>query len=1460
MVIYAQPGQILHLGHYTSSQQTTIIFDVSAWKDQITNESRVVVYYGLVDKMVTPKTTCYGSTLIDNGYQVSWTVDSDTTSMVGEGRCEVALLEGETHTALSYYWQTVVSNSIYNNDTTTPAEVYENYIDRMGREYDAINALDVTTDWIDYSKEGSVTKEVIDDHLVLNFHLPRAPEFQIRKSYLNLDAMYQDFANCTQYDFCIIDTGNVEEETTAQLYMVGVQPSTGIAYTVSHINSFPPQSPSTSVLYVLDVDVTYQGVLYKKHDGVVWVNNTWVKAYIYLADLSGIKGAQGVGLNALQINSSTNELQYNLVNPATGDVTDWYTIDGASFYTQIATYAANALTASTSAAMWATGGSTGSPTATNNALYYASLASKWATWGSGTPSSENNAKHWATVAQSWATEYSNNNAKYYAEQAEKWTDFSTGGTPTNTNHAKYWADQAHNWATLKANDNASYYASVAHSWANGGKTGTPSSENNAAYYADQASKWAAWGAGGAPTSENNAKYYANQASHFADDADASEKQAAKWVTGTSTPATEPGSTNNAAYYTAQAQKWANFSATGDPTSNNNAKYWADEAQAWANSKPNNNASYYASIARAWANGSTTGSPTNTNNALYYRNGAEAWAVGKVEGTAIGPTSTWGEAYNKHASYYAGQAKAWAVGSSDPSTSPTSTNNASYYANQAKTYAEIWTSEIDQWARASATLSLYDSHGVWTAPNVVLTTKGTGTTAYKEFKFNMPLTGGYQIYSYFSTLTAANPYMSAGRIIAVNTPSYPNIYIGNGQGQWIFLGTTAEAAIEQQKGEPNGIAELDSEGKVLASELPSYVDDVLEYNTRNDFPATGESGKIYIAKDTNVTYRWSGSTYVVIGSDLALGETSSTAYRGDRGKVAYDHATEATRLSTAQTLGFYKVATTAQGHVGRVSAVTASDIVALSLPYMQQGRDYVTAGQLSGTTLATKATAEGYNTTASGQYAHAEGYYNHAYGESSHAEGHETESSGANSHAEGQSTVASKIGSHAEGSSTTASGDYSHAEGVNTTASGNTAHAEGSQSTASGTASHAEGNSVASGGQSHAEGRSSYATGGYSHAENSYTHAENENAHTEGFSTVAFGKQAHAEGTYMIAYGENSHAEGISDSWTLYRRASLTSGGSSGLYNLSGADANIVPGMIIRDVDGDYTKKAYIVDKPTSTSILLNTSIGELSNKQVYFYYGTVGKNAHAENYCTLAINDNSHAEGQFTITSNEAAHAEGSETRAGGFASHAEGAKTIAQHDGAHVEGLWTISGSPYQHVAGQYNLLTSGLEVIGNGVGDSSRSNARTLDTQGNEWLAGTLRIGGVDYTTGEEVATQSYADRMHYISYNRAISTSSTTVSLGNTICVTTSATAAFTINTIFSNNYSSTVFLVAPNTQCTLSANGDSYIMDGTTTTTLNGSLTYTDMVVGNLYEFNILCLTNGGKNIQVVVRKDWGVMPA
>ena len=108
--------------------------------------------------------------------------------------------------------------------------------------------------------------------------------------------------------------------------------------------------------------------------------------------------------------------------------------------------------------------------------------------------------------------------------------------------------------------------------------------------------------------------------------------------------------------------------------------------------------------------------------------------------------------------------------------------------------------------------------------------------------------------------------------------------------------TNDAQVKRSEmGKADGVATLDSAGKVPASQLPSYVDDVIEgyysdgkFYTSKDSSGnysgaiTGETGKIYVNLNDNKTYRWSGTAYAVISETLALGETSSTAYAGNKG--------------------------------------------------------------------------------------------------------------------------------------------------------------------------------------------------------------------------------------------------------------------------------------------------------------------------------------------------------------------------------------------------------------------------------------------------------------------------------------------------------------------------------------------------------------------------------------------------
>lgn len=149
--------------------------------------------------------------------------------------------------------------------------------------------------------------------------------------------------------------------------------------------------------------------------------------------------------------------------------------------------------------------------------------------------------------------------------------------------------------------------------------------------------------------------------------------------------------------------------------------------------------------------------------------------------------------------------------------------------------------------------------------------------------------------------------------------------------------------------------------------------------------------------------------------------------------------------------------------------------------MHKGVDRVTAGQLSGSTLGTRATAEGYDVTASGL--------------NSHGEGSGTTAEGENSHAEGNWTFATGFASHTEGEATHATQSYSHAEGYYSTASGNSSHAEGYYNTASGNFSHAEGfYNTASGNSSHAEGYQTKASSAYQHVEGKYNVADSNNTY------------------------------------------------------------------------------------------------------------------------------------------------------------------------------------------------------------------------------------------------------------------------------------------------------------------------------------------------------------------------------
>lgn len=161
---------------------------------------------------------------------------------------------------------------------------------------------------------------------------------------------------------------------------------------------------------------------------------------------------------------------------------------------------------------------------------------------------------------------------------------------------------------------------------------------------------------------------------------------------------------------------------------------------------------------------------------------------------------------------------------------------------------------------------------------------------------------YMALADFQTLwtNTLKPYIVAGFIamLASTDASAKNLVLADGTNiaQSTFIAAT-------EKGANSGVATLDATGKVPSSQLPSFVDDVIEAANFAALPAEGEGGKIYVTLDDNKTYRWGGSAYAEISASIALGETAGTAYEGSKGaalKSAYDtHAADTDIHVTAE---------------------------------------------------------------------------------------------------------------------------------------------------------------------------------------------------------------------------------------------------------------------------------------------------------------------------------------------------------------------------------------------------------------------------------------------------------------------------------------------------------------------------------------------------------------------------------
>ena len=241
------------------------------------------------------------------------------------------------------------------------------------------------------------------------------------------------------------------------------------------------------------------------------------------------------------------------------------------------------------------------------------------------------------------------------------------------------------------------------------------------------------------------------------------------------------------------------------------------------------------------------------------------------------------------------------------------------------------------------------------------------------------------------------------------------------------------------------------------------------------------------------------------------------------------------------------------------------------------------------------------------------------------------------------------------------------------------------------------NCEASGDSSHAEGNGSKALNLFSHAEGNFTTASGDSSHAEGYKTTASAGHSHAEGENTTASGNYSHAEGF------YTTASGESSHAEG--------GNTTASRRCAHAEGYET-----------------TASGDYS---------------HAECYMTTASGNYSHAEGYETTASGDYSHTEGYKTTASAGRSHAEGYMTTASGNYSHAEGYVTIASGLYQHVYGRYNIEDTAnkyVHIVGNGD-SGNKSNAHTLDWEGNAWYGGKVSQDA-EPVNDNDLTTKKYVD----------------------------------------------------------------------------------------------------------------------
>ena len=400
---------------------------------------------------------------------------------------------------------------------------------------------------------------------------------------------------------------------------------------------------------------------------------------------------------------------------------------------------------------------------------------------------------------------------------------------------------------------------------------------------------------------------------------------------------------------------------------------------------------------------------------------------------------------------------------------------------------------------------------------------------------------------------------------------------------------------------------------------------------------------------------------------------------------------------------------------------------------------------------------------------------------------------------GIQTTASAPGAHAEGGLTVAKASYSHAEGFKSGSTGEYSHVEGIVCESSGQGSHAEGYyTVSSGQRSHSEGCFTEAASQYQHVQGKYNVVDSNGvyAHIVGNGT---GKN-NRHNAHTLDWQGNAWFAGEVQGTNLPYTIS-----SKVLATVPASDIKIDGEIAVNNISINKDRRYYIefLGSKKLCSLLINGEIGdfiicnignysiEIHNNtfNISIYIDKINTSDTTDTFTDLIIYeeevkylDNKYLETDLTLqnsislgrigdigtgssaigydveASGYASHAEGSKTTASGDYSHAEGSTTTASGVNSHAEGYGSKASSQFQHVQGKYNIEDKDRKyahIVGNGAGDAKRSNAHTLDWQGNAWYSGKVTTGAAP-VEDMDLTTKKYVDdkvtSLPQLSFNEA------------------------------------------------------------------------------------------------------------